>query len=182
MAFASIVNSTGNGLAMNVPQAITTTFRSQVITGNSSITSATIGYGGPRRGKWSDLLIGTQSAPGDTALQFDVVRATLSATNPSSGIVLISSLSSSFMLDPADAGFVAFCGINSSVETNLAVLAEPWNIGINQRASYRWVAAPGSEIVYPASSSSAGNNALSLRATSLSYTGLVTATVIFNEQ
>jgi hypothetical protein len=52
---------------------------------------------------------------------------------------------------------------------------------VNQRASYRWVAAPGSEIVYPANTSATGNNALSLQARSAAYTGTVTGAVMVSE-
>lgn len=68
--------------------------------------------------------------------------------------------------------------VNSSVETNLTYTNSIWNVGVNSRASYRWVAAPGSEFVYPAVSSAG----LGLRALSGSYTGTATGAVLFSEQ
>ena len=49
---------------------------------------------------------------------------------------------------------------------------------MNQRASYRWVAAPGSELVYPA----LANNGFVLRAKSGGYTSTFTGAVLVEEQ
>jgi len=85
----------------------------------------------------------------------------------------VSSGSSSFVLDTADGLIQAFAVANSTLESSVGVSV--WSVGINQRASYRWVAAPGSEIVYPAASSAG----VALRALSAAYTGTVTGTVLF---
>jgi hypothetical protein len=57
-----------------------------------------------------------------------------------------------------------------------------WYVGVNQRASYRWVAAPGSELVWPAASTAAaGNyNGLALGARG-SYANTVTCTTLISE-
>jgi hypothetical protein len=90
----------------------------------------------------------------------------------------ISSVSSNFALDVADGLIQAWVTVNSSVETNNTYLQSLWNVAVNQRASYRWVAAPGSEFVYPATSSAG----LGLRSLSGGYTGTVTLTAILAEQ
>ena len=93
----------------------------------------------------------------------------------------MSSVSSAYQLDPADAGFAAFVTMNTSAQTNVVATAEVWYVGVNQRASYRWVAAPGSEIVYPAVSSGTGGNGFALRFRG-SYALTVTNNILFQEQ
>jgi hypothetical protein len=50
-------------------------------------------------------------------------------------------------------------------------------VGLNQRASYRWVAAPGSELIVPATNLFG----IALRALSPAYTGFATGHVLFEE-
>jgi hypothetical protein len=115
-------------------------------------------------------------------MEFDVARITLGTTL--AWIGLVSSISSNYSLDLADTGFSAFVAMNSSAGSSAASLAtaEPWYVGINQRASYRWVAAPGSEIVYPAVSSATAGAGLALRVRSGGYTGNTTGNWLFQEQ
>jgi hypothetical protein len=136
---------------------------------------------GFRRGKLYDILIGTNGTPADNYMEFAIARATVGTTLTWVGTV--SSVSSGFGLDEADTGFSAFVTMNASAETNVAAtLGQPFYVGINQRASYRWVAAPGSEIVYPAVSSGTGSNGLALKVRSGGYTSTVTGTLMFQEQ
>ena len=167
--------------------AMTTTFKTIVLVGvGSSVSGSGFPSGGavspynPRRGKIYDILIGTDSTPGDTVVEWDLARAN---TMLSSEVFIgaLTSASSLFALDPADGVLTAFA-INNSTAEVATYGAEAWSIGINQRASYRWVAAPGSEFVY-AAVSSAG---LGLRAMGPSgggsFTGTVTGTVLLQEQ
>lgn len=180
MANFTIVNSTAMG-AGSAQAAITTTYRTQILVGNSTGTTSTVGGGMLRRGKLYDILIGTNGTPADNYMEWDVARCTMGASSVLAGG--ISSLSSNFALDPADSnGFVAMAGINSSVETAFTPGTEVWYVGVNQRASYRWVAAPGSEIVYPAASSATGSNGLLGRVRSGGYTGTGTMNWLFQEQ
>jgi hypothetical protein len=134
-----------------------------------------------RRGKIYDILIGTNSTPGDTVVQWDVARLTAFGSSIITNTGGLSSVSSNFALDLADAAITATVVANTTAETNITASVEIWGVGINQRASYRWVAAPGSEMVYPATSS----QGLDLRAIGPSgggsFTGTVTATVMFIE-
>lgn len=186
MANYSVSNSTLTGGFGGVQQAIATTFKTFIICGAAS-SNATSGFEGatvpspylPRRGKIYDILVGTNTTPADNVLTFDLGRMTgfvSSATSGYSGS--ISSVSSNFVLDTADGNLYGWVTVNSSVETNNTFAVSVWNVGINQRASYRWVAAPGSEFVYPATSSAG----LGLRALSPAYTGTVTGTVLLQEQ
>lgn len=179
MANFTVSNSSANGGSAQA--ACSGTYKSLVVTNNSTATSAT--YAGIRRGKWYDILVGTNGTPADNYMEFDVVRATYATSTAltTGGAVFISSLSSTYALDGADAAAVASVTVNSSVETYLTSPTEMWYVGVNQRASYRWVAAPGSEIVYPANSSAAING-MALRARSGGYTGTVTGNILFQEQ
>jgi hypothetical protein len=137
---------------------------------------------GLRRGKIYDILVGTNGTPADNFIEWDLCRCTVGTTLTWLGTV--SSVSSGYALDPADVGFAAFVANNSSAGSSAASIAtaQPWYVGVNQRASYRWVAAPGSEIVYPAVSSATAGNGVALRARSAGYTGTVTGNVLFQEQ
>jgi len=178
VALTSIANSTAGG--GKAQEATASTYKTQISWGNSSNASTTAGFGGPRRSRLYDILVGFPSTPGDTAIELDVLRVSLGSTP--SGITPISSLSSNFMLDPADQGFTSFASINSSAEVGITALAaEPWYLPLNQRASYRWICNPGSEIVVAAVSSGSGNNGLAFRGRSTSYTGTIGVTNFFNE-
>jgi hypothetical protein len=122
-----------------------------------------------RRTKWFDILVGTAGTPADNYMQFDVSRCTSVGT---------STAFTPLPLDPADAAALSAAGVNATAEGTVTANSSMWNVGINQRASYRWVAAPGSEIVGPATSS----NGLVLRVLSGAYTGASTGTVLFQEQ
>jgi hypothetical protein len=122
-----------------------------------------------RRGKVYDVLIGTNGTPADNYLQWDISRMTVDGTgtavtpNP---------------LDPADAAALGAAKNNYTVEPTVTANSSLFNVGVNQRASYRWVAAPGSELVYPATA----NNGLVGRARSGGYTGTATFKALVEEQ
>lgn len=121
----------------------------------------------PRRGKVFDLLIGTDGTPADNFIEWDVSRITTSST---------STLLAGFPLDPADAASASVSTVNSTAAPTIGTPGL-WYVGINQRASYRWIASPGSEIVWPATAS----NGLALRGRSASYTGTLTGTWMWIE-
>lgn len=178
MANYTVANSTSMG-AGNAAQAMTTTYKTVVCIYNSSLSVAT-NVASYSRGKLYDLLVGTDGAVGDTAMKYRVARA--SVAGPVSGG--ISSLSSNFGADFADNGGARLgVSINATAETSITPTTEMWMVGVNQRASYRWVAAPGSELVCPANSSTTGNNGLVAQAqcTVGGYVGTVTNTVMWNE-
>lgn len=182
MANFGITNSTAIG-GGSVQQALSATYKSMVVVGNSTATTATNGAGLLRRGKLYDILVGTNGTPADNFLEFDVTRITLGTTPAGITTTLVTSLSSNFGLDPADNGnMVNAIEINSTAEVGIAATTEVWYVGINQRASYRWVAAPGSELVWPAVSSATAAGGLSVRARSAAYTGTATVTTLIQEQ
>jgi len=165
------------------PNAITATYQSLIAVAPSTGNNANA-FSNPsalRRGKIYDLLVGTAGTPADFSYEWEMVRVTALTTPTELGS--ISSVSSGGALDTADAAFSTFAFMNSSTETNLATAGgQLWYVGINQRASYRWVAAPGSELVWPAATSTTGANGIAVKVRSVSGgTAAATATVFFSE-
>jgi hypothetical protein len=181
MANYSISNSTAIGSG-NVQQAIATTYKSLVVIGNSSATTATNGYAGPRRQKIYDIILGNNGTPSDNYLEYDGVLITLGTTPAGITGTLVSAVSSNFLLDQADTVLQAAIQINSTGEVGITAVTEKWYLGINQRAAYRWVCQPGSEIFVPANSSATSPNGFALRCRSPVFTGNATATVMGSEQ
>lgn len=96
-----------------------------------------------RRIKIYDIIFGSQASPADNVFQYVMTRCTAPGTN---------SAVTPAPLDPADAAALTVAGQNNTVEptgNTPAVLT----VELNQRATLRWVAAPGSEIVTPATAS-----------------------------
>lgn len=181
MANFSVVNTTAIG-AGNAQGAITTTYKTMILANNSTTTTNTANYPSAtlKRGRLYDILVGTNGTPADNYMEWDVVRATGGTSSVLAGGV--SSVSSGFSLDVADsAGCANLVMINSSIETAYTAATEVFYVGVNQRASYRWVAAPGSEIVWPANTSATATNGLAGRARSGGYTGTATMMWLFQE-
>ena len=120
-----------------------------------------------RRGKIYDLLIGTNGTPADNFMEWDISRITQAST---------ATTITPQPLDSADQAAVGIVTANSSTH-GVVSLQNIFYVGVNQRASYRWVAAPGSELVWPATSS----NGFQLRQRSGGYTGTATGTWMWQE-
>ncbi len=163
MARYAVTNSTLGGTGTQQAMAATYKTLTAVYSSTTGTTSLV------RRGKVYDILIGTNGTPADNALEFVLARLTAPST---------SAIASANALDPADSAAASGVVANSTTVGTFTSSAEVWYVGINQRASYRWVAAPGSEFVYPATSSAG----FGLRARSAGYTGTATGTILFEEQ
>lgn len=98
----------------------------------------------PRRGKVYDLVLGSEASPADNAFLYTVQRCTAAGT---------STAVTPQPLDPADAATEFDAGENHTVEPTYTSNAFVLRIALNQRATFRWVAAPGGELVYPATAS-----------------------------
>lgn len=181
MPMYAVTNSTAIVAGAAAQQAVAATYKSLiVVAGSTSMVNPPAQVGGPRRSKLYDILVGTNGTPADNFMEFDVIRATVGTTLAWVGS--LSSISSGFALDLADTqGFSNLVFINSTAETNIVSTQEPWYVGVNQRASYRWVAAPGSEIVAPATSSATAGSGLALRTRSGGYTGTATGAIMVSE-
>ena len=141
--------ATSNDLA-GTKQANTTTYKTQL-----SLTAATATL---TRGKVYDVLIGTNGTPADNPMEFDISRQTAAGT--STAVVPVA-------LEPGDRASGTVGAANFTAEGTITALSSVFYIGLNQRASYRWVAAPGSELVIP-NTNLAG---FAFRSKSATYTG-----------
>lgn len=122
----------------------------------------------PRRGKFYDLIFGSEASPADNPFLWQVQRCTTAGTSTSV---------TPQALDPGDAATESDAGENHTIDPTLTANAILLSIALNQRATFRWVAAPGGELVYPATAS----NGLAVR-TPTSSAVAVTATVHYQEQ
>lgn len=160
MAKYAITNGSTSGAGTQ--QNLTTTYVGAII-GLTGANSA------PRRIKIYDLLIGTNGTPADNFIEWDISRVTLASTATSA---------TPQPLDIADATSLTTTTVNSSTFGTITANSNVFYLGANQRASYRWVASPGGELISPATSSAG----FQLRARSGAYTGTVTGTIHFEEQ
>lgn len=100
----------------------------------------------PRRFKVYDLILGTTTTPADAAIRWTLTRVSAAGAGTATTVTPA-------ILDPADAAALADCHQDFSAEPttydSVALLA----IALNQRASFRWVASPGGEIVVAATAS-----------------------------
>lgn len=158
MAMYSATN--GSSASAGTQQNLTTTYVGAILGLNSSQST-------PRRGKVYDVLVGTNGTPADNFIEWDISRVTTSST---------ATLITPQPLDFADAAAASVVTANSSTAATISI-QNLWYVGVNQRASYRWVSSPGSELVWPATSS----NGLQLRARSGGYTSTVTGSWMWIE-
>lgn len=93
------------------------------------------------RPKVYDLILGSDATPADNAAEYVLQRytapGTLTSVTPQA-------------LDPGDPSSLASAGEAHSAEPTYTANAIMLQWAQNQRATFRWVAAPGGEIVLPA--------------------------------
>lgn len=142
-------------------QAVTTTPGKTLV---AVFCSATV-----KRGKVYDILVGTNGTPADNAMVWDVSRMTVDGT----GTTITPTI-----LDPADAAASMTSKANYTVEPTITANSSVFYVGVNQRASIRWVCAPGSELVWPATAAAG----FVLRVSSPAYTGTATGELMVQEQ
>lgn len=143
-------------------QVNTTTYKTQL-----DITAAT-GATTLRRAWLYDLMFGVDGTPADNVVVWKADRQTSTGTR--SAVVPPP-------LDFADAAALITCGANTTIEGIITSATQLIEIGVNQRASYRWVAAPGGELIVPATNVAG----IGVRTKSPAYTGTVTAACHFWE-
>lgn len=130
--------------------------------------------GSTKRGKVYDIMVGASANPNatDTFVQWDISR--ISATGAGAYTEWTPTL-----LDPADGAAVLVSGINATAEaTTITANSSLWNTAVNQRGTYRWVAAQESQNLVIPATSGAG---LILRALSTTYTGSVVGQFSYQE-
>jgi hypothetical protein len=123
----------------------------------------------PRRLRVYDAMFGSEATPADAAILWTFRRCTAAGT--STGVTPQN-------LDPADATTEYDAGENHTIEPTYTAGAILLNVPLNQRATYRWVAAPGGELVMPATAS----NGFGIETDTISTgTPVITATVHADE-
>lgn len=121
-----------------------------------------------KRLRMYDLLVGQGGTPADNAVYWDVARQTAAGTATSV---------TPQALDPADSATTATAASNATLEGTVTAGSDVITVAINQRASYRWVAAPGGELIVPATAAAG----FAIRTKSAAYTGVGGGTVHFEE-
>lgn len=139
-------------------------------------TSTTIGVGSveapassPRRVAIYDLVFGSSAAAADNVFLWEVNRSTTAATGTSV---------TPNALDAADPASVTLTKQNNTVQGTNTAGAIPLVVPLNQRATFRWVAAPGGELIIPATAS----NGFSFNTPTASGTPSATVGVMFEER
>ena len=143
-------------------QNLTTTYKTQL-----DVTAAT-GATTLRRAAIYDVLVGVDGTPADNVVVWKLDRQTSTGTRTAV---------TPPPLDAGDAAALITCGANTTIEGIITSATQLLEVAVNQRASYRWVAAPGGELIVPATNVAG----IGLRAKSPAYTSTVTGLVHFQE-
>jgi hypothetical protein len=101
-----------------------------------------------------DLLISSVATPADNAAEYLLQRITTAGT-----VTAVTPQA----LDPGDPAALASAGVNATAEPTYTSNAVLLRLAGNQRATLRWVAAPGGELKSPATA----NNGLGLLANAI---------------
>lgn len=144
-------------------QVNTTTYKTQW--GLTAATGATT----LRKAFIYDVTFGTDGTPADNTVTYKIDRQTTG--------VGTASLATPVPLDSGDAAALIVANVNHTAEPTVTAATQLLEIATNQRATYRWVAAPGSELVVPAVNLAG----LGGRSKSPAYIGTVVSTVLFFE-
>lgn len=116
-----------------------------------------------------EYVFGTDGTPADNVMTWDVSKSSAIGTGVA-GVVVA--------LNDADTAFLGVATINNTVEPTVTANSSKWSAGMNQRATHRWVAYPGQELIIPATNAAG----LAFRAKSPGYTGTATCQLGFVEQ
>lgn len=151
-----------NDIAINSQQNLTTTYKT--LAQISALTGATT----LRRAWIYDIMVGADGTPADNVINWVVSRNSTAGTGTSHAPT---------GLDSGDAAALMTCLVNHTIEPTITDQTGLIQLAVNQRASYRWVAAPGGELIVPATTA----NGIGVRAKSPAYTSTATAHVSFWE-
>ena len=115
----------------------------QTITTDPGATGLSLNGVTTTRGKVYDFTVGSDGTPADVALNYTCIRFSASGTG------------TPFTPEPLDSDApAALIGVetNHTIEPTYVTTDILWQIAANQRATYRWVAAPDGELMVPATS------------------------------
>src|SRR5688572_13610070 len=136
----------------------------------ASLGSMTADATRARRLRVFDFILGSEATPADAAILWTGQRCSAAGTNTSV---------TPQNLDPASSTTEYDAGENHTIEPTFTAGAILLNVPLNQRATYRWVAAPGGELVMPATAS----NGFGIETDTISTgTPVITATIHADEE
>jgi hypothetical protein len=117
----------------------------------------------------TDLMISSNATPADNSSEWQLVRFTAAGTSTAVTPVAF---------DSGDPAATTVCGKNHTVEPTYSPTVPLLDIAHNQRATFRWVAAPGEEIIAPATAA----NGMGLQCQGVGGSGVVEiASIVFGE-
>lgn len=145
--------------ATGVSAALTTTYKTAL---NTFTTTGA-------RPRIERMDFGFGAAPADTTVYIRASRTSAVGTE-GAGVVPAP-------LDPADPASLVDCGEAHSAEPTYTAATEFLELPLNQRAAFSWMAAPGGEIVIPATTAAGVGQS----GKGAAYTGVMDASVIFNQ-
>ena len=122
------------------------------------------------RPKIYDLLFSHGSAPADTVLRWELTRRTAAGSVAEDAI-------GENPLDPGSPASLCTAFEELTVGPTITAASQLLDFDLNQRATFRWVAAPGSELIV-AATAAAG---VVVNAASASYTGISRCTLLWEE-
>lgn len=106
----------------------------------SGVTAISVVGGTTIRPRIYEILIGCAAAPADAATEWAAQRLTADGTGTSV---------TPTALDPGDPSAIATSKKTYTIEPTYTANALLFDEPVNQRASFRWVAVPGKELVVP---------------------------------
>jgi hypothetical protein len=115
-------------------------------TNTTSTTAPLAGLGGAAttRARMYEFDIGSDATPQDAGFKFSFRRTSTSGTGPT--------LVTANALDAADPAALCFWASTwTTTQPTITASSDVLQVAMNQRATFRWVAVPDSELVVPAS-------------------------------
>jgi hypothetical protein len=148
------------------------TWAEGVATGtNKTIINVYNGAATPtRRGRLYDVIIGSVATPADQAAKFNLARTTALGTPNTT-------TAPNNLDNQGPAGELSSGQGTYSVEPTYTSNKVLLSFSLNQRATFRWVANPGSELLVGTTQ----NNGIALRSVSSTSTQAVESTILFEE-
>lgn len=137
--------------------------------GTGPLTAVTIIGATTVRPGVNEIIVGISTTPADQTFQACATKFTVAGTAGSNPTPL--------PLDSGDVASVSTAGITHSGEPTYAATDDRLNIYLNQRATFRWVAQDGREIMGPATAA----NGIGTRMKTASASMTLQASVIFRE-
>lgn len=117
-----------------------------------------------------DFTVGCEGTPADNSLVWQMARSTQATAGTSTAVTPQPE-------DSNDPAATATAASNYTAEPTVVASTPIWGpMAINQRATYRWVAAPGSEILLPAAA-----NGVVAQVKSPGFTGQADIAILYRE-